>query len=161
MTHPINFDATNTERRRWLDLRLACIVLLLLLLSPGCWSAKEDAARLEEIKAVWARLPTYSGLQEIDSSTTSGGGKAMVSKKYRSEARYDDVKRFYVEYLIPDGWTMVSEKKIVDIGTDFGGYHIEFRKGDLSLGLEYAGEKANYEWQYAIAVNWSRWVKKT
>jgi len=141
-----------------LDLSLVCF---LVLLSTGCWSAQDDAARLEEVKAVWARLPIYSGLQEIDSSTTYGYGKAMISKKYRSKARYDDVKRFYVEHLIPDGWTMISEKKIVDVGTDFGGYHIEFRKGDLSLGLEYAGEKVNYEWQYAIAVSWSRWVRKT
>jgi hypothetical protein len=92
--------------------------LFLSLLCSGCWSAKEDAAKLEEVQSVWARLPSYPGMQEMDSNTTSGYGKAL------------------------------------------GGYEIKFRKSDLSIAIEYAGQEADYGWQYAIAVSWSRWVKE-
>lgn len=134
--------------------------LLLALISTGCGPTKEDAAKLEEVKAVWSQLPVYSRLQEIDSSTTSGYGKAMISKKFRSDAPYDEVKHFYVDHLTAEGWTIVSERQMNGWGSDFGGYHLEFHKGDLDFGIEYSGEKANYGWQYAIAVSWSRWVKK-
>ena len=134
--------------------------LLLSLVFSGCWSAKEDAAKLAEIQSVWARLPSYPGMQETGSSTTNaGGGKALVSKKFNSDARYEDVKRFYVEYLERDGWKVVAEKQLNDLGSDFGGYEISFRKGDLNLGIEYAGPSADYGWVYAIGVSWSRWEK--
>lgn len=129
-------------------------------LFSGCWSAKEDAAKLAEIQSVWARLPSYPGMQETSSSSTSGGGKALVSKKYDSNAPYENVKRFYVEHLERDGWKIEGEKQLKDLGSDVGGYEIRFRKGDLSLAIEYAGPLADYGWQYAIGVSWSRWVKK-
>ena len=134
-------------------------LLLSSLVYLGCWSPKEDAAKLEEIKSIWARLPLYPGMQETDSSTTSGYGKALVSKKFRSDAQYEDVKRFYIERLEPDGWKIDGEKQLKDIGSDFGGYEIRFRKGDIALAIEYAGPRANYGWQYGIGVSWSRWVK--
>lgn len=142
------------EPRFW----LAC--LLLALIATGCSSGKQDAAKLEEVKAIWARLPIYSGLQETDSSTTSGGGKAMINKKYRSDASYTDVRRFYVDHLLRDGWAVVSEKQMKDWGSDFGGYYIQFQRDDLFLSIEYSGAGANYGWDYGIAVSWSRWVKK-
>lgn len=132
--------------------------LLLSLLFSGCWSAKEDAAKLAEIQSVWARLPSYPGMQQTVSATSnSGGGKAMVSKKYLSDARYEDVKRFYVEYLERDGWKLEGEKQLKHWGSGFGGYEIRFRKGDLDLAIEYSGPTADYGWQYAIGVSWSRW----
>jgi hypothetical protein len=85
----------------------------------------------------------------------------MISKKFRSDAPYDEVKRFYVEHLLRDGWNVITEKQMKDWGSDFGGYYLQFHKGDLFLSIEYAGEKADYGWQYAIAVSWSSFVKKT
>jgi hypothetical protein len=139
--------------------KVGLVWLFVSLLCSGCWSAKEDAAKLEEVKSVLARLPSYPGMQETNSSTTSGGGKAMISKKFRSDARYEEVKRFYVKHLEQDGWKIYGEKQLTDLGSDFGGYEIRFRKSDLSIAIEYAGEKTDYGWQYAIAVSWSRWVK--
>jgi hypothetical protein len=98
-------------------------------------------------------------MQETDSKTTSGGGKAMVSKTFRSDARYDDVRRFYVERLEQDGWKIHAEKPLKDWGRDFGGYEIRLRKGDLTIAIEYAGQNADYGWDYGIGVSWSRWVK--
>lgn len=141
--------------------KVGFVWLFVSLLCSGCWSAKEDAAKLEEVKSVWARLPSYPGMQETHSQTTSGGGKAMISKTFRSDARYDDVRRFYVERLEPDGWKIYDDKQIKNWGSDFGGHEIRFRKSDLSIVIEYSGEKADFGWQYGIAVSWSRWEKGT
>lgn len=147
----------NSPRHQNHKRRFMVSLTALSLLFSGCWSAKQDAAKLTEIQAVWARLPSYPGMQETDTSSSSGGGKALVSKGFRSDAGYEDVKRFYVEYLERDGWKIVREKQLKDWGSDFGGYEISFRKGDLDLAIEYAGPRANYGWQYAIGVSWSRW----
>ena len=125
----------------------------------GCWSAKEDAAKLEEIRSVWAQLPTYPGMEETNSNTTSGGGKAMISKKFRSDARYEDVRDFYVSRLEPEGWKIESEQELKDWGRDFGGHEIRLRKADLSFVIEHADRSADYGWEYGIAVSWSRWVR--
>jgi hypothetical protein len=134
--------------------------LLVVLMYSGCWSAKEDAEKLEAVKSVWARMPSYPGMQETYSNTTSGYGKALVSKHYRSNAQYEDVKRFYVDHLQQDGWKLEGEQQLKGLGSDFGGYEIRFRKADLAIAIEYAGPRANYDWQYGIGVSWSRWVKE-
>lgn len=126
----------------------------------SCRATKQDNAKFEELKAIAAQLPTYPGMQEISSTASGGYGKAIVSKSYRSDARYEDVKRFYIEHLERDGWKLTSERQLNGFGGDPGGYLIEFHKGDVSIGIEYAGERANYGWQYGISVSWSRWVLK-
>jgi len=142
-----------------LVLLLPC--LLLMLVSVGCWSAKEDRARLEEVNAIWTRLPVYPGLQEIASTTQSGFGKVFVSKKFRSNASYSDVKSFYVERLRQDGWEVISDRPLKDwAGGGPERHYIEFHRGDVFLSIEHAGQEAGYDWQYAIAVNWSRWNRK-
>lgn len=137
---------------------LAC--LLVAGLSIGCWSAKEDAAKLEEVKAVWARLPIYPDMQQVSDLTRSGGGNVLVSKKFRSGARYDDVKHFYIERLGQDGWETISDRKLNGFGGDAERYYIQFQKRDIYLSIESAGAGSDSDWQYAIAVTWSRWVKK-
>lgn len=141
-----------------LVLILTC--LLVAVLSTGCWSAKEDTAKLQELKATWARLPIYPGMQEVGDSTRSGGGTVLVGKKFRSDARFDDVKSFYVEHLTKDGWEVISDRKLVDLSGDPNGQYLEFHKGDTFLGIEYQAAGGNRDWQYAIALNWSRWTKK-
>ena len=154
-----------TDKRRPLingggRLVLILTCLLLVVLSTGCWSAKEDTAKLEELKATWARLPIYPGMQPVGDSTRSGGGTVLVGKKFRSDARFDDVKSFYIEQLTKDGWEVISDRKLVDWGGDPNGQYLEFHKGDNFLGIEYHTAGGNSDWQYAIALNWSRWTRK-
>lgn len=152
--------------RRWrllngggkLVLFLTCLLVTVLL--TGCWSAKEDAAKLEEVKAVWARLPMYPDMQQVGDLTRSGGGNVLVSKTFRSGARYDDVKRFYIEHLAQEGWKTISDRKLADWGGDPERYYIQFQKGDIFLSIEFAGAGSDRDWQYAIAVTWSRWTRK-
>ena len=134
--------------------------LLLAVLSSGCWSAKEDAAKLEEVNAVWTRLPIYPGMQDVGDVTRSGGGNVLVSKKFRSDARYDDVKRFYIERLAQDGWQVTSDRKLASSVGGPAGDYIQFQKGDLFVSIEHAADGDNRDWDYAIAASWSRWIKK-
>jgi hypothetical protein len=57
--------------------------------------------------------------------------------------------------LPKQGWTFVGEHKLDDWGRDLGGIEYHFRNGSYSLDLTYAGEKANYGWEYAIGIEWN------
>src|SRR6185436_4981182 len=128
--------------------------MLLCLVGAGCFSTKEDSAKLEETKTIWAGIPVYPGMREISSSTTSGFGKVLISRNFQSEASYDYVRRFYLDRLTGDGWNLTSEKQLKSWGNDFGGKELYFRKSDFHIAIEYAGERANYGWDYGISAGW-------
>lgn len=99
-------------------------------------------------------FPLYPGMLEVDNSTASGFGKAYISRGFRCKASYDDVKRFYLERLTKDGWQLSSERPLKEWGHDLGGWELEFRRGDYEATIDYAGERADYEWDYGIGIGW-------
>ena len=151
------FRCMQFRNARTLSTSFAC--LFVCLMSVGCFSSKEDAAKLDETKKIWTALPIYPGMQESYSSTTSGFGKALISKHFQSKAGYEEVRRFYLDRLTQNGWKLSGEKQIKDWGRDFGGHELYFRKGDFHIAIEYAGERADYGWDYGISAGWTRWVR--
>ena len=136
-------------------LRSRLKLLLLPLLIASCFSPAQDKARLEEVKGIWAAFPLYPGMVEVNNSTSSGFGKAFMSKSFRSGAGYDDVKRFYLERLGQDGWSFSGERNLKGITSDLGGREMKFHRGDYEVTIEYATEKADYGWQYGIGIGWN------
>lgn len=130
------------------------MALLLFLTTVSCFSPAQDRARLNEVNRIWTAFPLYPGMVEVDHSKASGFGKAYISKGFRCKATYDDVKRFYLERLPQDGWQLVSERKLKGWERDLGGRELKFRRGDYEVTIEYAGEGANYGWDYGIGIGW-------
>lgn len=91
---------------------------------------------------------------EVNNSTASGLGKAFVSKSFRCKTSYDEVKRFYLDRLSQDGWQFASERQLKDWERDLGGRELEFRRGNYVVTIQYAGEKADYGWEYGIGIGW-------
>lgn len=128
--------------------------LFFYLSMASCFSSAQDKARLNEVKRIWLTFPLYSGMQEVNNSTASGFGKAYISKGFRSQANYDDVKRFYLERLNQDGWQLAGERQVKDWERDLGGRELKFRRVDYEATIEYAGERAKYAWDYCIGIGW-------
>jgi hypothetical protein len=114
----------------------------------------KDDVKFKEIEQLWGDMPIYPGMVETNSSSNSAGRKAHLSKNYTSPAAYEDVKRFYIEKLTQKGWQFVQEKQLSDWGRDVGGRDLEFRNGEYELGVSYAGEKADYGWNYSVGIYW-------
>ena len=130
------------------------VVLLISLTMVGCFSSAQDQQRLTEVKRIWSTFPLYPGMVEVDSSTSSGFGKAFISRGFRNRTNYDDVKRFYIERLTKDGWHLTEERSLKDWDRDLGGRELTFRRGDYEASIEYAGEMADYGWDYGIGIGW-------
>ncbi len=121
-----------------------------------CCSASRtavDATKLKAVEGVWATLPIYPGTVEVDSSRSSYDDRVWVEKNYKSDATFDDLKRFYIGTLSRAGWQFVGERELKDRGRFRGEQLLEFRKGGFELDLQYAGtRKADLGWDYSIDV---------
>ena len=95
-------------------------------------------------------------LKETGSSFQSKTELALVSKYFSSKSKYEDVKSFFAQHLTPASWTLVEERSMTDWGRDFGGRQLKFRKGEYWIVIEYAGEKASDQWDYAVTVEWKK-----
>jgi hypothetical protein len=91
-------------------------------------------------------------MQEVDTSTGSGFGKAFISRTFRCKTSYEVVKGFYLERLGEDGWQFAGERQLKDWGRDVGGRELKFRRGEYEATIDYAGEKADYGWDYGIGI---------
>jgi len=133
---------------------LSCLLFTTLATLSCFFSPKEDRAKLEETKRIWATFPRHPAMQEVYSNTQSGFGKAYISKHFRCNESYDNVRSFFVERLTQNGWKLNSERHLEDSGKDFGGVELEFQKADFQINIEFAGEKSDYGWDYGITIGW-------
>lgn len=119
-------------------------------------SPNRDDTKLYELRQMYSTFPLPSDFQEIGSSFQSKAELALVTKYFRSKSRYDEVKTFYIQHLIETGWVLANERPMKDWFTDFGGRELEFSKGEYSVVIEYAGERASNDWNYGIAIEWRK-----
>lgn len=139
--------------------KTALMPLLIISLLVSCNLERDgpntDGAKIREIEAIWNTMPYYAGMEEVDNSRSSTGTKAHMSKGFRCAAKFDEVREFYVKTLSDAGWQLVEDRRMYDWWRDFGGHYLAFRKSEYKLSIQYAGEKADYGWNYGIGVYWN------
>ncbi len=100
---------------------LIVAVVCLLAYFAKRHSPNKDDIKLNEVRQLYSQLPIPPGFEEKGSSFQSKSELALVSKYFQSKTAYDDVKAFYVQRLIPTGWTLIKERQMTDWFRDFGG----------------------------------------
>jgi hypothetical protein len=119
-------------------------------------SPNRDDAKLYEVRQLYSQLPLPPDFKETGSSFQSKTELALESKYFSSKNKYEEVKAFAVQHLTPSGWTLVQERSMTDWGRDLGGRQLKFRKGEYWVVIEYAGERATDQWDYAVTVEWKK-----
>ncbi len=136
-------------------LKTLSAVLFVCAVTCGCSATRSevDPSKLKDVEGVWATLPIQPGMVEVDSSVSSYDGRVWVEKNYKSDASFDDVKRFYTETLARAGWQLVGEREVKDRGRFRGERLLEFHRDDFELDVQYAGDrKADLGWDYSIDI---------
>ncbi len=131
---------------------------LLILLTSGCTSLKPSPPppQMSEVESVRAAFPIYPDFVQIpDNFRVAAPNIASLGLKFKSNAPFEDVKRFYVEKLTRDGWQLEEDRKLSDWGRDMGGRLLEFQKGEYQISIEKAGRNNN-DWGYAINFSWNK-----
>jgi hypothetical protein len=134
---------------------LIFVLALGILLCSAC-GPNSDGSKLMELEQLDRSLPVFPLWVQTSEHRISKGTLASVSRYYKSEAAYDDVRSFYVAELKQRGWEYAGERGIKDWGTDLGGRELIFRSGEYQFSVTYAGEKAAYGWHYATGIDWGK-----
>ncbi len=130
-------------------------ILFVCAVTCGCAPTRTevDPSKLKEVEGMWAALPVYPGMVEVNSSVSSDDGRVWVEKNYKSDASFGEVRRFYTETLSRAGWQLVGEREVKDRGRFRGERLLEFQKDGFEFDLQYAGgRKADLGWDYSIDI---------
>ncbi|SRR5713226_7572567 len=119
-------------------------------------SPNRDDAKLYEVRQLYSQLPLPPDFNETGSDFMSKAELAQEGKYFSSRSKYEEVKAFAVQHLTPAGWVLVEDRSMTDWGRDLGGRQLKFRRGEYWIVIEYAGEKASDQWDYAVAVEWKK-----
>ena len=141
-----------TKPLRTIKLLLLWAVVILSALS-GCSSRKsnENSSKLDEISEIFKSVPLHPSKVEIETDTHSDISKAAITKKYKSEASYDEVKQFYIEQLGAQGWHLIEEDELKDRGRYRGEFVLHFTRDEFVLSVQFAGmRRDDLGWNYAL-----------
>jgi len=136
---------------------ILAVVVSVSAISCKRFSPNRDDVKLKEVQQLASALPVYPGFEDTGGgSTYSQSMSASVHKSYRSSARFNDVKTFYVTQLAQAGWQLTKDRTLKDgWSRDLGGRELRFEKGQFYVAIEYIGEKAiDPDWNYAISIGW-------
>lgn len=134
-------------------------ILLVMVIGFAFYNTKdlitEGAIKKEELMNEYNLLQPLPGTLRTTLSSHNKSNSAIVSASYRSSKNYEEIKSFYMDEAKKNGWVFVNEETVSDWGRDFGGKSLHFRKGDYTLSIQYAGEKADYGWDFGVSLAWS------
>lgn len=112
------------------------------------------ATHLKILDTEFETIPIPPKTKLLDHDLSSKTSSALVSNSFATDLKYQQVKIFYNSELLRHGWHFVKEEKIRDWDEDLGGTSVDYRKGNCTASLQWAGESANYGWDYAFSLSW-------
>lgn len=107
-----------------------------------------------ELESEYEAITLMPGSTRTSFSSRVKDRTVLVSAYYSAGARYAAVRAYYDGELTGSAWQFCSEDKIIGGGQDLGGMAAYYRKADLRAELDFAGERANYGWTYALGLSW-------
>ncbi|HYR76175.1 MAG TPA: hypothetical protein VEM96_10065 [Pyrinomonadaceae bacterium] len=146
----------------WINARKILLgIMIIVVVSIFAYFAKKhspnrDDTKLYEVRQLYSQLALPPDFKETGSSFQSKAEGALEEKYFSSKSKYEEVKGFVLQHLTPAGWTLVEDRSMTDWGRDLGGRQLKFRKGEYWIVIEYAGEKASDQWDYAVTVEWKK-----
>jgi hypothetical protein len=109
---------------------------------------------LSELQQIAAETPVYPDFAEVQPSRHSGKREnAGLTYFYRSPARYEDVKAYYIRLLLPKGWSNPREEEVPKWFVKDGSKALTFRRGEYSIEVEYDAA-SGAEVPYSVDFGW-------
>ena len=141
------------DRMRGLKLHGRKICLLgLVVFSISCGTApRPDDLKIAETKRLWQTVPIYPGVTVTVNNTVTADSPLVITKTYKLDAQFADVRQFYLERLAPAGWQFVGENEVKHKGRIRGERVLTFTHSNHRLIVQFAGElRGDLGWDYAV-----------
>jgi hypothetical protein len=131
------------------------LAFLLAVSFAACSDNEEitDKAKINEINLLMDSVPLYPSKTLIDQNTDSYSNGASVTKTFKSDVGYTEIKQFYLDELADEGWQFVAEKDVKHRGRIRNQRALEFQKDNFALTIQFAGDRSQeLGWDYAVKV---------
>ena len=109
-------------------------------------------SKLQEMKTIV--IPVFPGAIEVGAKERSGAGTAILVKRYESSATYEDLKKFYLQRLVAEGWEFHLDRPLPGSNASTSERLLEFCMRDFGLTVQFAGRDARYGWDYTVDIVW-------
>jgi len=129
------------------------IVILITLSSCNSHDSNASSSKLDEITEILKSVSAHPSKVEIETNNHSSGSNASITRKYKSDVPFDDVKEFYLKQLTHQGWQLIEEQELKDKGRYKGERVLHFTRGEFLLSVQYAGKRKEVlGWDYVLRI---------
>lgn len=138
------------------------IIISVVFSSCNSRDSNLDGSKYDELAGTLKSLPLYPNTVEIKTENYSSGSKTSITRKYKSDASFDEVRKFYFDNLIERGWQFAEEQEFKDRGRIKDEHVVYFSRGEFLLSIQSAGERReDLGWDYAVRVAYpADWKRK-
>ena len=145
----------HTVRQVW---KVAGPVLVLLFVAYLVYdyavNAPKAALAQRELEQEFKSIKPLPGAVAGNYHASHDTQQSLVGSSYSTELSYREIRAYYDAELARRGWRFQKEEGLRDWGRDFGGRSAHYFKGNYAASLQYAGENADYGWDYALELSW-------
>ena len=139
-------------------------VIVILVALPGCDSQDPIAgnAKLDEMSGILQSVAVHQSKIEVETDKHLSGSNFSITKKYKSDAPFDDIREFYHQQLVNQGWHFVEEQELKDRGRFRDERVLHFTRGEFLLTVQFSARRGvDVGWNYALRIAYpSDWTKK-
>lgn len=118
--------------------------------------------KLGEITEILKTVSIHPSKVEVETNNQLSGSKFSITRKYKSNAPFNEIKEFYLKQLTVQDWQLIEERELKDKGRYKNERVLYFTRGEFLLSLQFAGRrKDDLGWDYAIRIaHPSDWKEK-
>ena len=146
---------SQTTRRYLRFFSLASLSILVAFTACGSlFNSRKGETAQKQLEQEFKAITPLPGASPRNYHASHKSGQALVGSTYSTNLPYGEIRNYYDEELARQGWRFHEEYGLEDWGGDFGGRTAEYCKGAYKASLQYAGERANYGWVFALDLSW-------
>jgi len=129
------------------------IFILIILSSCNSHDSNTSSSKLDEITEILKSVSIHPSKVEIETNNHSSSSNTSITRKYKSDVPFDEVKEFYLKQLINQGWHLTEEQELKDKGRYKGERALHFTRGEFLLSIQFAGKRKEVlGWDYALRI---------
>jgi hypothetical protein len=134
-------------------LLLAAAAYVAILIS-GIKAEERSKAMQAELESDYKALPSFPRATRLGNTTGRKSSNGIVGATYSTSATLPEIRAYYDSVLLPRGWRLADEEQLRYWGNDLGGYSVYYKRDRFTASIQYAGQRAQYGWDYAFTLSW-------
>jgi len=132
---------------------LWAIVIFAVLSGCNSQDTNVDSSKFDEMAGILKSVSVHPSKTELETNNQSSRSNVSITRKYKSDASFDEIKEFSLKQLANQGWQLIEEQELKDKGRYKGERVLHFTRGDFLLSVQFAGERKEIlGWDYAIRI---------